>query len=202
MASIAYQQRHQRLLAAARQEFVERGFCNAKIHRICTKAGLGVGTFYSHFDNKMQVLAVIMEAEFATLAIAVSKRRLTRSQLRAAIEASLAEGSGHLRHTWVDAGFERLEDPPNLERLWLRQLDRLTRTIREIRNNERIHDPPLPAPEAARLLLALIRERGAWQPDQGWDRSRGARLFLHHVLDAVIVGRQPPLRAQGDRIAR
>ena len=49
------------LLDAARRVFAETGYLNAEIAQITRAAGLATGTFYVHFDNKLQLLQAMVE---------------------------------------------------------------------------------------------------------------------------------------------
>jgi AcrR family transcriptional regulator len=56
-----------RLLDGAAATFAERGYHQATIHDICAQAKVGIGTFYSHFDSKTQLLEHLMVERAVTL---------------------------------------------------------------------------------------------------------------------------------------
>lgn len=49
------------LLDAARDVFAEKGYLNAKISDITTRAGRSVGSFYNYYDTKQQLLRALLE---------------------------------------------------------------------------------------------------------------------------------------------
>jgi AcrR family transcriptional regulator len=49
------------LLAAAREVFASEGFQKAEIGQITRAAGRATGTFYVHFDNKLELLKAMVE---------------------------------------------------------------------------------------------------------------------------------------------
>ncbi len=63
----------QRLLEAARNVFYREGYYGATVDQIVAEAGASRPTFYLHFKDKEQVLAVLM-AEYATRAVPYLER--------------------------------------------------------------------------------------------------------------------------------
>jgi AcrR family transcriptional regulator len=56
-----------RILEAARALFAEHGF-DVQVDQIAKAAGVGVGTVYRHFPNKLDMLEALIEARFEALA--------------------------------------------------------------------------------------------------------------------------------------
>lgn len=83
----------QRLLAAARQLFIERGYHATRPQDIAQAADLGYGTFYLHFADKQACFLAFAEAARAELEAFVNERLAgvegVEPQLRAALEALL-----------------------------------------------------------------------------------------------------------------
>ena len=50
----------QQLLAAAAQEFAEKGFVGANVNRIANAAGFSIGTFYNYFPSKRDPRTVMI----------------------------------------------------------------------------------------------------------------------------------------------
>jgi AcrR family transcriptional regulator len=46
----------ERLLDGAQETFAERGYRAAGIQEICARAKVGIGTFYTHFEHKRELL--------------------------------------------------------------------------------------------------------------------------------------------------
>src|SRR5690242_9962769 len=151
--SHGYQERHQRLLAAARAELVAHGFLDASIQRICRQAGVGIGTYYSHFKGRQkEVLNTIVQAEFARFR-AIENKNGTRAQLFELLGGAASEDAVRLRHIWHDVAFYRGPAAPDVEALWWKQIAQITGLIGKIRKRERIVDPMLSSREVAWLIL-------------------------------------------------
>lgn len=58
-------ERRQQVLAAAARVFRAKGLHAARMEEVCAEAKLSPGTVYRHFDSKEEVIAAIVEAEFA-----------------------------------------------------------------------------------------------------------------------------------------
>jgi AcrR family transcriptional regulator len=62
------QQVRNRIIAAAKDIFIERGYLNAKISEIAAEADLGVGTIYNYYRSKGELLIAVFAAEMAETA--------------------------------------------------------------------------------------------------------------------------------------
>ena len=51
----------QQLLAAAAQEFAEKGFVGANVNRIANAAGFSIGTFYNYFPSKRDLMVAFID---------------------------------------------------------------------------------------------------------------------------------------------
>jgi AcrR family transcriptional regulator len=51
----------QQLLAAAAQEFAEKGFVGANVNRIANAAGFSIGTFYNYFPSKRDLMLAFID---------------------------------------------------------------------------------------------------------------------------------------------
>jgi AcrR family transcriptional regulator len=60
-----------RILEAAKDLFVERGFANTKVADICERADVAQKTFFNHFATKQDVLREVARAAFDELNVAV-----------------------------------------------------------------------------------------------------------------------------------
>ena len=54
------QQNRDSIILASRQVFTEKGLDNSNVREIVSIAGLGSGTFYNYFDDKVDVFLVIV----------------------------------------------------------------------------------------------------------------------------------------------
>ena len=52
---------HERLLEAAKKEFMEYGFQDASMRRIADNAGITVSGIYKHFKDKEEMFAALVE---------------------------------------------------------------------------------------------------------------------------------------------
>jgi AcrR family transcriptional regulator len=89
----------QRLLEAARQLFIERGYHATRPQDIARLADVGYGTFYLHFADKRDCFLAFAEAARAELAGFVGARLAgvegVEPQLRALLEALLDYAEAH-----------------------------------------------------------------------------------------------------------
>ncbi len=78
-----------RLLAAARQLFVARGYHATRPQDISRAAGLGHGTFYLHFKDKRECFLAFVDEARAELDAAVIARTAGAKDLSVLLEAAL-----------------------------------------------------------------------------------------------------------------
>ncbi len=50
----------ERLLQGGEATFADSGYHAANIHDICARSGVGIGTFYAHFEHKRQLLQKVI----------------------------------------------------------------------------------------------------------------------------------------------
>src|SRR5258708_14931637 len=96
----------ERLIAGAFASFAEHGYRAASIHDICAQAGVGIGTFYAHYEHKRELLPEVMLARAPLisrlLAAADFHDRVRLGlQLPALVDDTMAIG---LRRAWHAAG--------------------------------------------------------------------------------------------------
>lgn len=78
-----------RLMAAARQLFVARGYHATRPQDISREAGLGHGTFYLHFKDKRECFLAFVDEARAELDAAVIARTAGAKSLAQMVEAAL-----------------------------------------------------------------------------------------------------------------
>ena len=52
---------HERIIEAAKKEFLEYGYADASLRRIAAEAGIQVGGLYKHFDSKDEMFEALVE---------------------------------------------------------------------------------------------------------------------------------------------
>jgi AcrR family transcriptional regulator len=157
-----------RLLDGAQATFAERGYHAANVHEICARANVGIGTFYSHFDHKRDLLQRVFVER--VLRSPTTEDLLDGARLRAALGHAADEPkvAGLLR-----AWYEAVLDEPDLARFHAEwrpaYLIELATTIGDARkrfpSDRPRHDPAVVAWTMATLSreMAIHDRRG--QPD-------------------------------------
>jgi len=84
---------HQRLLDAARELIVQRGYANVDILDITERANVSKATFYKHFPNKEECVRELMQQGFDALVTQIMSVKHSQPP-----------------HEWVRASFERAFD--------------------------------------------------------------------------------------------
>ena len=60
-------QSHERIIEAAKKEFMEYGFTDASLRRIAANAGIQVGGLYKHFSSKEEMFASLVDSAISGL---------------------------------------------------------------------------------------------------------------------------------------
>ena len=74
---------HEKIIAAAREEFMTYGFTDASMRRIAAAAGMSVAGLYKHFTSKEEMFAALVEPACQGL---ISLYRLEEAEERAALQ--------------------------------------------------------------------------------------------------------------------
>jgi len=169
------------LLAAARAEFVERGFHNANVHRICERASMGIGSFYERFAGKAELLLAVMELWVGDFLAGLQSASASRADMHRSFDTLLTDAqSTALRRAWREAATSEASVREAADRLRGEQLRRVADLITSVRASERVSTPMLSATEAAWLIFLVMRDG----PLEG-DLPDSASL-MHRVLDLAI----------------
>ncbi len=112
-------EKQEAILAAAADEFAERGFEAASLNRILERAGSSKGSFYYYFDDKADLLRTVVQRAVAQTLEEIEWPRLedlTREsfweKVRAAALASLPQLDEDSWHMRIMRSFYRLRAEP------------------------------------------------------------------------------------------
>jgi len=169
----------ERLIDGAQETFAERGYGAANIHEICARAQVGIGTFYSHFDHKRQLLQRVFVERAVLLSSTLTADDLLDHErlvacLRRANDDPVAAG---LLRAW----YEAVLNEPEIARFhadWRPStLEVLAATIAEAQQRSprdgRRHDPAL----VSWVMATLSREIAIHDRTGAPDTDALARLF-------------------------
>jgi len=189
------------LLAAARQQFVRKGFAATSTPELVAAAGLTRGALYHHFKDKGDLFQALLEEEAQAVAVEIEAAADgSHSPREALIAGALAyldamTVTGRTRLLLVEGpavlGVDKMRslDEANAERTLVQGLAAAIAEAAGSRRHERVAREPAPLQEpdvAARaVLLSAAFDRAALAVDQGADapRYRAAMLAL---LEAVV----------------
>jgi len=149
----------ERLLDGAQATFTARGFHLASVHETCARANVGIGTFYSHFDSKNELLQHLVAERTVPLIQSISPADLRdvamlESRLRVALDDPLWMG---LWRAWLE-GAAQDRDLAEAELTWRRtRVTEITALIVAARGRERKGGSRLEASDAAWTVLASMR---------------------------------------------
>ncbi len=187
-------QTRERLLAAGRELFAERGLHGVTSHDIAARAGVAAGTFYLHFRDKRELLRVIAAETIALLRErldrATHSARGSREGVPAFSEALLAFAEEHQDR--VRILFSRDGDAAAVQADVLAEL---AASIAEARRT-RIASGEMPAaldPDVlSQALVGMLARVVAWWVE---DPRRALRETVAHSLTCIQLAGTHPLPA-------
>jgi len=145
---------------AAEVVFSENGYHSANIHEICARANVGIGTFYSHFDHKKQLLERVMRDRASTVPQVLTSDDVADfdtllSKLRATVDEPVSAG---LWRAWHEAVLEH-GDLAHVHVEWRKEvLAGFADVIERARDRSSYKGERLDADIVAWILLTLYRE--------------------------------------------
>jgi AcrR family transcriptional regulator len=151
----------QRLLVAAREVFERDGFHAARIVDVATAAGVGIGTFYRHFESKGTLFRAVISNAFDEIYVAGSTRAADPEHPTVAIElANERFLDQYRREAPMHSLLEQLAPLDDACRdLYLsgrkRAVDRIAHSIEELQAKGQAN-PDLDARVAAGALVAMV----------------------------------------------
>jgi len=75
------QEKRERILECALDLFVDKGYVNTPVREIIDRSGVGTGTFYKYFDNKEDVLKILLEDFLVQIVVSVNEVFKTEKDL-------------------------------------------------------------------------------------------------------------------------
>jgi len=149
-----------RLIDGAEATFAERGYNAATIHDICARAGVGIGTFYTHFGRKSELLRQVMVVRAPVLSRILTTRDLGDAELLAAGLRRTADDprSVGLWRAWHDAVLQE-DDLARFHTEWRNAVrDELTTMIEQARAVKPKQGRQMDAKFVAWTMMTLARE--------------------------------------------
>lgn len=174
------QEKFDRLIASGMSVFGEYGYSRASVQTICRSARVSVGTFYSHFEDKADLLLYIgEEGNRRARAEVMSLDGL--AQLEEYMRTLVASSRASLVRAWIEAS--ALD--PRIKRAHLRMrrdlVHRYASVIREARDMRHLRSR-LDDMTAARAVIALLKEAIAHTseptPDRACDYANAMWLII------------------------
>jgi AcrR family transcriptional regulator len=164
------QEKFDRLIASALSIFTERGYTRASVQEICRGARVSVGTFYSHFEDKADLLLHIGEelhARQASTALSLADLPQLEEQMRTLIVSSRAG----IARAWIEASaFDSRVRRAHL-RMRRNSIRRYAGWIREARSARELRSR-LDDVTAARAVIAVLKEAVAHTSERTDARAR------------------------------
>jgi AcrR family transcriptional regulator len=174
----------ERLLVGARQIFVERGYRAASIQEICARSKVGIGTFYTHFEHKRELLKrVFLDHATPFSSLVTPDDFLDHGRLVACLRTALDDPvvTGLFR-AWYEAVLEE----PEIARFHAEwrpaTLEQLAATIAEAQKRSPSTGPRLDPSVLAWTVGTLAREIGIHERNGAPDVEALARLFEQLVF--------------------
>ncbi len=140
---------HERIIEAARQEFMTYGFADASMRRIAAAAGMSASGLYKHFPGKEEMFAALVEPACQGL---MAMYRQEETAEREALQ------SGMLNEKWESGGearmaMEYIYDHPDAFRL-------LICKSQGTRYESFLHDLAVEEEKTTMAMMSLLKEQG------------------------------------------
>lgn len=85
------QKTRQKIILAAKQEFIKKGFLNTSTAQIAARVGIAHGTLFLHFKNKNSLILEVLDSELSEINESIHKVILASGDLREMLAAYLHE---------------------------------------------------------------------------------------------------------------
>jgi len=147
-----------RLICAAETEFAERGYAATSIHHICREAGVSVGSFYHHFEDRTVLVAELLQRAGERFADNLAAVDIGRPHTIESVVVTLVGGGYAAVYRSLRNAVEAepgLADTAASIRAAVH--DRLTATIRAARAHTD-SEYAVDAPSLAWIFLSLVRD--------------------------------------------
>jgi AcrR family transcriptional regulator len=147
-----------RVVDAAAAEFAARGYAATSVKQICRAAGVSVGSFYHHFDDKAVVVCELLEGRAEGFAAVIAAVDVGRPQTIESAVLELVEGEDAAVYRSLREAVEvepRIADAAAQARRLVH--DRLTATVRSARVHAEV-EYAVDAPSLAWTMLSLVRD--------------------------------------------
>jgi AcrR family transcriptional regulator len=145
----------ERLIASATTVFGDEGYERARIQVVCRLAGVSIGTFYDHFENKADLMLRV--AERASESIPMPDATSVR-QLEEDVAALAAAPTAGISRAWLEASRVEPELLPANERMRVIWLARFTAWVVDARARRQMVRSVLDDDVTARAVMTLLRE--------------------------------------------
>ena len=176
------QEKFDRLTASALAVFTEHGYAKASIQEICRGACVSVGTCYSHFEDKADLLLHIGE-ELHTRQGSTALSLTGLPQLEDQMRTLLASSRAGLARAWLEAS--ALDSRVKRAHLRMRRdsVRRYAGWIREARSARELRSQ-LDDVTAARAVIALLKDAVAHTSEPTAERA----MDYAHAMWLIIFG--------------
>ena len=148
------QEKFNRLMASAVVVFAEEGYVGTSVHAICRHAGVSIGSFYDHFDDKADLMLHVIEQIAEELARPVI---LDPAELEQQLTELIASPTAGLIRAWFEAA--AVEPRLRTARMPIRRrmIGRYAEWVRVARERLEMRSD-LDDDTAARGVIALVKE--------------------------------------------
>jgi AcrR family transcriptional regulator len=152
----------ERLIASATKVFGSEGYARARIQAVCLDAGVSIGTFYDHFENKAELMLRVAEESIDRLP---PLEALTLRQLEDHLTALAAAPTAGVARAWLEAIHVEPELSVANTRMRGTFFARYLRWVGDARARRQV-PATLDDEATARAVMALLKEAviGTYEP--------------------------------------